>query len=173
MSKKMNKRKKKSQERPLPNVPRITNITPQKNQGRYNIYIDDQFAFGISGTTLLEKGLKVGKEISNKELDEITGKDKISKFIDTANVFLSVRPRSEGELREYLTKKISKIEQVKYYEASQSPIIEKVLNTLKKYGYINDKSFTEWFVRSRLKSNQKSISFIKLELKKKAYRQKY
>lgn len=148
-------------------MPQITRITPQKNQGRYNIYIDNQFAFGINETIFLEKGLRVGQEISKKELDEIITKDKISKFLDLANAFLSVRPRSEGELKEYLAKKISKTEQVKYYEASHSPIIGKVLAVLKKYGYIDDKSFAKWFTLSRLKSRPKSIRLIKFELKRK------
>ena len=148
-------------------MPQITKITPQKNQDRYNVYIDNQFAFGVDKIIFVEKGLKEGKEISRKDIDEIIKKDKIAKFLDLANAFLSMRPRSEGELKEYLAKKISKTEQVKFYEAAKSPIIAKVLAVLKKYGYIDDKSFTKWYVSSRLKTNQKSVRMIKYELKKK------
>lgn len=148
-------------------MPQITKITPQKNQQRFNVYIDGQFAFGVSKFTLLQKGLKEQKQVSQKVIDEVIKKEKTSKFMDLANNFLSVRPRSEKELKDYLTRKISQIEQVKFHEAAGSPIIERVVKTLKRYGYIDDKSFAKWFVKSRLNSNKKSVRLIKLELKRK------
>ena len=56
-------------------MPQITKITPQKNQDRYNVYIDNQFAFGVDKIIFVEKGLKEGKEISRKDIDEIIKKD--------------------------------------------------------------------------------------------------
>ena len=151
----------------LPNVPIITKISPQKKSGRFNLFIDGKFAFGITEFTLLENNLKENKNLSQAEVDKLLTKEKQSLYMDRASHFLSIRPRSEKEVVDYLIKKIAQDEGVKFSEASQSPLVGRVLKTLKKYDYINDSDFANWFLKSRLSSNPKSIKLIKLELKQK------
>lgn len=159
------KQRKKSQCPPLPSVPIITRISPQKKSGRYNIFIDGKFAFGINEFTLVANNLKENKSLSQAEVDKLQTKEKQSLYLDRASRFLSVRPRSEKEVVDYLISKIAKDEEVKFSEAAQSPLVGKVLKTLKKYSYINDTDFAVWFLKSRLRTNPKSIKLIKYELK--------
>lgn len=148
-------------------MPTISRISPQKRSGRYNLYIDGKFAFGINEFTLVSNNLKENKNLSEAEMDKLLTREKQSLYLDRASRFLSVRPRSEKEVVDYLVKKIAKDEGVKFAEASGSPLVGKVLKTLKKYNYINDPDFAKWFLKSRLRSNPKSVKLIKYELKRK------
>lgn len=148
-------------------MPIITKISPQKKSGRFNLFVDGKFAFGITEFTLLANNLKENKQLSQSDLDKLLTKEKQSYYLDRASSFLAVRPRSEKEVIDYLIKKIVKSEGVKYAEASQSPLVGRILKSLKKYDYINDSDFANWFLKSRLANNPKSIKLIKMELKQK------
>lgn len=82
--------------------------------------------------------------------------DQFEKFFAQSLKFLSYRPRSEKEVRDKLVSK-----------KTPEDIIEKVIIKLKENKFLNDKDFTEWFVRSRLSSRPKSARVIKMELKQK------
>lgn len=70
--------------------------------------------------------------------------------------FLSYRPRSEKEVRDKLKSK-----------DIDNSIIEKVINKLKDYKFINDLEFAEKWIESRLKFKPRSMKLIKFELKRK------
>jgi len=151
----------------LSSVPIITKISPQKKSGRFNLFIDGKFAFGITEFTLLANNLKENKSLTQEEVDKLLTKEKQSYYMDRASGFLAVRPRSEKEIIDYLVKKIAQNEGVKFSEATHSPLVGKILKKLKKYDYINDVDFATWFSKSRLANNPKSIKLIKMELKRK------
>ena len=147
---------------------KITSIEPQKrNKNRFNIFLNGQFAFGLSEFALLENQLKLGKNLSEKEIAQILKKEELAKLTDLAANFLSFRPRSEKEVINYLTKKISQRENITFSQAKQSQLIDHVLAKLKKYQYLNDYEFAKWFLQSRLRTKPKGINQIKLELKSK------
>jgi len=149
-------------------VPKITAITLQKKKkARYNVFLDEKFAFGIEAELLLKRNLKIGQGLTQKDLEKITKEDKLGSLINKSLNFLSYRPRSQSEVEDYLAKKIAEAESVKFSDAKHSAIITQVVNKLKKYKYINDYEFAKWFVQSRLKSNPKGSKLIILELKRK------
>lgn len=149
-------------------MPKITAISPQKKKaGRFNIFLDDQFAFGIEAEILLSNSLKVGQVLQDEDIARIIKSEQGTKLLDLATNFLSFRPRSEKEIKEYLAKKISTKEGIKFQEARESEQIEKVIEKLRKYKYLDDLEFAKWFLASRTASRPKGSALIKLELKKK------
>lgn len=64
---------------------------------------------------------------------------------------LSIRDRSEKEIREYLQRK-----------KAQNP--DKIIEQLKEQGLINDERFAKAWVESRRRSKQKGVKALKLEL---------
>jgi len=153
-------------------VPKITAISPQKKKSdRFNVFLDEKFAFGIEGETLLGHNLKVGKILSEEEISKIIKKEQGTKLLDLATNFLSYRPRSEKEVRDYLIKKISTRENIKFSEARESPLIDQVISKLKKYKYLDDLEFAKWHVAARTGLRPKGRTIIKLELKKKGISQ--
>lgn len=148
-------------------MPQISSIEPQKKkENRLNIFLDGKFAFGASAEIILKNNLKVGTNLSQKLIDQITKEDQSTKLMDRVMNFLSFRPRSEKEVRDYLAKKIANFENIKFTQASQSPLIDSIIKKLKKYNYINDLEFTKWWVTSR-KNRPRGQMVIKAELIKK------
>lgn len=159
-------------------MPQVTAIEPQKSKRgqsasggkktkRFNVYIDDRFAFGVSDINLLKHNLTVGKMLTEEEIAKIVAREELSKLTDLATNFLSFRPRSEKEVYDHLTKKIAKRESIKFHQAQESPLIAKVIDKLKKYKYINDLEFTKWYVDSRKRASPRGQILISLELKRK------
>lgn len=67
--------------------------------------------------------------------------------------YLSLRPRSEKELHDYLVKKNISIE-----------VIESVLDRLKEGGHVDDRKFVHWWCEQRRHFRNKSSFVIKQEL---------
>ncbi len=86
---------------------KVTKITKQvKTEGRYSIFIDDMFSFGLSELGLINSGLKVGRELKEQELGEFKIQAEVDKAYNRALGLLARRARSEWELREYLRQKL-------------------------------------------------------------------
>jgi regulatory protein len=82
--------------------------------------------------------------------------DNFEKFYKASIRFLSFRPRSEKELRNYLTKK-------KCDDLTAKRIIE----SLTRDKFLNDEEFTKWWVEQRTILKPKASRVIKFELKQK------
>ena len=86
-------------------MPQITKITKQKKRERFNVFLDDQFAFSLNNYTLLKNNLKVGKDIPQDQITNILAKEQRAQLTDLASRFLALRPRSEKEVKDYIAKK--------------------------------------------------------------------
>ena len=145
---------------------KITDIQIQKKKtDRVNIYIDDKFAFGLSVALRFENKLEIGQEISVQKAKEFIEKDQIERLVNKALRFLSFRPRSEKELRDYFAYK-GRLAEIKG-EAEKSHYnvsIDKVITKIQKIGQIDDKAFALWWVEQRLRFKPRASSLIKREL---------
>lgn len=82
--------------------------------------------------------------------------DNFAKLLNSSLRFLSYRPRSEREVRDYLKKK-------KADDISIDHIIKKLIEK----EFLNDKEFVKWFIEQRTKIKPKALQFIRFELKQK------
>ena len=147
---------------------RITSIElQQKRKNRFNIFLDGNFAFGVDENILAKFGLKTGLQLTSSQVEQLIKENELGKLTDQSLRFLSFRPRSEKEVINYLTGKISKKENIKYSQAKESPLIRQVVLKLKKYKYLDDFEFANWFVGSRIKSKPQGLSRVKFDLKQK------
>jgi len=87
----------------------ITKIKPQKNKKRVNIYLGGKFAFGLDADNFLKAGLKVGQELSEKQVEDLVFKNEFQKLLNKVYRILSLRPRSEKEIKDYLIKKKARL----------------------------------------------------------------
>ena len=114
---------------------KITRVTPQKNnQVKVNIFIDDEFAFSFDGAEAVLKGLKEGRELTQKEIKNLLMDSEFIKARDYALGILS---------RKSITKKLlsDKLSEKGYNEI----IIPEVINELTSLGYIDDESYAQMF----------------------------
>jgi regulatory protein len=75
--------------------------------------------------------------------------------------YLSIRPRSEKEILDYLRKKQKNAPNL------TDDLITQIIEKLKEYKFINDREFTKFWMEQRTKSKHKPIRAIEFELKQK------
>ncbi|HHW67905.1 RecX family transcriptional regulator [Defluviitalea raffinosedens] len=140
---------------------KITKIEKQKNnQDRWSVFIDGEFAFGVTTEEVFVFKLTVGKEISEIELEKMIKEKDYSKAKDVALKFLSYRARSEKELRDKLISK------------EFDPVtIDRVIEFLKRYDYVNDEKFAKSYVRERIRLKFEGRKKLIYDLKQKGIKQ--
>lgn len=133
---------------------KITDIKQQvKRQGRYSIYLDGKYAFSLSDTELLQSGIRLGREYSTGEVQQLQQTALLDKAMMRALDYLARRPRSTWEIQDYLRRK-----------EYDSPTIAIILNKLSDYGYLDDRKFAEAWVNSRRLLKPTSLRRLRQEL---------
>jgi regulatory protein len=134
----------------------ITKISAAvKTEGRYNVFVDEKYSFSLDESQLVKLGLKKGQKISEEQLAELKTESDFGKNYIRAVDLISRRLRSEREIRDYAFKKQWSKEN-----------LERVIERLYKYGYLDDEKFARAFVASRSNRNF-SLKKMKVELMKK------
>jgi len=137
-------------------VPQITDIKPQKRKQRFNVYVDERFAFAVSAEALAKAGLKTNQEIPEEKIEELTKEDDFVKIYERVLKFFSFRPRSEKELRDWFRKK-------QIGEETQKLIYQKLRNL----GYLDDEEFAKWWIEQRTTFRPSGLRLLTLELRQK------
>ncbi|MCL4397792.1 RecX family transcriptional regulator [Patescibacteria group bacterium] len=139
---------------------RITKLEYQKkNPERVSVYVDGKFATGLNVNDIVKLGLYNGQEISQDYLNKIIAESDFGKAFNASLNFLSFRPRSEYEIRQYLKRK--KVED-----------IDGVVEKLRQIGQINDEQFAAWWVEQRSTFRPKGKRALEMELARKGIKVK-
>lgn len=129
--------------------------------------MDGKFIFAADESLLTKYPLNEGQYLTRNQVEKIVKETILGKLVDQALRFLSYRFRSEKEVADFLTKKISEKENIKFSEARESPVISQIITRLRKLKYLDDHQFAKWWIDSRIKSKPQGISLIKFELAQK------
>ena len=145
-------------------MPKITSVEVQKkNPHRFNIYLDDQFAFGADEDLVVNQRLIKGKEIASQDLDKLLFEAEVGKLMDRIYGLLGRRARSEKEIRDYL-RNLSFKRKIKDQSGLSEVVIESLIKRLINKGLINDLDFAKAWVESRRKTKKKGQQGLKAEL---------
>ncbi len=135
----------------------ITKITRQKNnQERYNIYLDDEYAFAVDEGILIKFGLMKGKTLEQFDIDEINYEDEIAKAFSKALHFLSFQMRSEYEVKK-------KLLDAGHGEA----VVLEAVRKLESLGFLNDQTYSKALLETKKRTLKKGPRAIRQDLKKK------
>jgi|SRR6185369_990280 len=137
-------------------MPQITDIKPQKKKNRVNIYIDGKFSFGLDLENFVVLGLKVGKELSQEQIEETINKAEFSKTFDKLIRFAMTRPRSKKEVSDWFRRK----------EVHES-MHEELFNKLMRLELLDDTKFANWWIAQRTSFRPKSKMVLTMELRQK------
>ena len=133
---------------------KITSIEHQKNnENRFNIFLNDKFAFGLDASICFKYKLTVGMELDESFIESIlkaAEKDKASNY---AMFLLSKKDRTKKEI-------IDKLKDKDY----DDEIIYSVLDKLEEYNYINDEVYCEKYINDKTKFSKYGINKIKSKL---------
>jgi regulatory protein len=118
---------------------KVTEIKAQvKTAGRFSIFVDGRYAFSLSDTALLEEKLHIGQELDAAEVKRLEQVSSDDKLYGHSLHYVSMRPRSEWEIRGYLQRK------------NVSPaLVDQILSKLSKLGMVDDVKFARAWVESR------------------------
>lgn len=142
----------------------ISRISSQKSGKRVNLYLDGQFFCGLDLSVALKHNLKVGQKLSEDKLTTLVNQSTTETFFQKALNFISYRPRSEKEVRDYLKRKHKKKAQD---DAKGAALIDQSIKKLKKRGFLDDHDFAKWWIKQRLDFRPKGKIALKSELFKK------
>lgn len=144
-------------ERSLPTSGTISAIKgQQRNPERVNIYLDGVFAFAMTREDALLQGVRIGRELSLDEIAEFRARDTVSKAVEAALRLLTVRPRTEKELRDRLRHK--------GYEPSA---IDDAIERIEGWGYLDDAAFARLWVANRVEHRPRGKRMLTQELREK------
>ncbi len=135
----------------------ITKIEQQKkNNKRYSVFIDNTFSFGIDEIDLLFYKLKENTNLTEKKYNEIIENSIYLKAKDTAFKYLGYKARTKYEVQQKLIEKEFPTE-----------IIDRTINLLEQYGYIDDANYSKKFISEKINYRGYGKHRIKYELKQK------
>lgn len=133
----------------------ITAIAPQaRHADRFNLYLDEQFALGISALTAAR--LRIGQALSDDELENLKEQASFELAYEKALRFLEPRPRSTTEVKQHLVKK--KI---------SAAVAERVTTRLSDAGLLDDAAFAKYWVENREQFRPRAARALRFELKRK------
>lgn len=135
----------------------VTKIGRQKNNPeRYNIYLDEKYAFAVDEGTLIRFGLTKGKVLEQFDIDELTYEDEIAKAFNKALHFLSFQMRSEYEVKK-------KLLDAGHGEA----VVLEAIRKLERLGFLNDETYSKALLETKKRTASKGPRAIKQDLIKK------
>jgi regulatory protein len=134
---------------------RITALEPQKrSKDRVNVYLDGTFAFGLA--MIEATRLHVGDVLTDEDVAALKAADEIERARDKALNYLSYRPRSEAEVRRYLSKR----------EFSEV-VVEEVIAYLTEIDLVDDEAFARFWVENRTRCRPRGRRGLVYELRQK------
>jgi regulatory protein len=131
----------------------VTKIDPF-GKDRYRVYVEEELAFVLYRGELSHYQIKEGKELSQEKYREIVDTVLTKRAKLRCMNLLRSMDRTEYQLRQ-------KLIQGEY----PSEVIDRAIDYVKSFGYVNDRSYAERYLESR--QNSKSRRQITMELMQK------
>ena len=128
----------------------------KRTDKRVNMFLDGKFAFSVDMEVAVKEGLKIGQELSDDQIKELTEDISLVRCLNIAYRFLSYRPRSEAEMKDRLHRR-----------GIEDSKIEIIINKLKEQHLLDDTAFAQFWKENRDTFRPRSQRVTRLELKKK------
>jgi regulatory protein len=136
---------------------RITALEPQRNNPeRINLFVDGRYLLGVNAAIVLQMGLRLQQELSPDQLEQLQSEEAEQLAVDRALNYLSYRPRSREEVRRFLRRKETPPE-----------VIEAALARLDRLDFVNDRTFSGFWIESREQFSPRGARALKNELRMK------
>ncbi|WP_412988357.1 recombination regulator RecX [Pediococcus siamensis] len=137
-------------------IPKVTKITTQKRQGRYNVFLDGHYAFPISEDVMIKFRIFKGMEVDAQLQAEILAADDVSKAYNRALNYLSGHLRTEQEIEQ-------KLRENEIPEAT----IKTTLKKLRALHLVDDLQYAQSYVRTIARTSDKGPIVIRRNLRAK------
>lgn len=154
---------------------KITALSPQiRNPDRVNVSIDGAYRFSLDISQVTDLGVRVGRELDDEELAQLEQESQFGKLYARALEYCLRRPRSVGEVRDYLRRKTRpsqkrhpKTGQIIQRPALPPQLAPRVLQRLIDKRYLDDQKFARFWLENRFVRKGASVRRLRLELRQK------
>jgi regulatory protein len=135
----------------------ITAISAQtRDSQRVNVFVEGQFAFGLSVDTLAREGLHVGQRLDEADWARLEALAETDRALSAALRLLAARPRSSAEMRQRLRRK-----------GFGSVAVARVLERLLASGMLDDAAFSRYLIENRQTFRPRGARALRAELRHK------
>ncbi|RKD24297.1 hypothetical protein BEP19_07820 [Ammoniphilus oxalaticus] len=131
----------------------ISSIQRQKNRPRYNIYMNEEYAFAIHEDILVKFSLAKGMELDDGAMLDLLKAEERHRAEQYALRYLGYRARTASQLRDYLAKK-----------GFESEDCEAVIESFQEKNYIDDEDYARRWVEERKRMRPRGRYLLKQEL---------
>lgn len=152
---------------------KITDISLQaRDNNRVNVSVDGVYSFSLDIAQVTDLNLKVGHELSDRELEELQEESQFGKLYMRALEYCLRRPHSVKEVKDYLWRKTQPTLR-KSQTGMNNPVVyservaSRVLRKLQQKTYVNDEAFARWWAENRQLSKGVSRRKLTAELRSK------
>lgn len=135
---------------------KITDLSLQaKNKDRVNVSVDGVYRFSLDVFQVGELGIKLGKEYSENELNELETESQFGKLYGRALEYTMLRPHSAREVKDYLWRKTqttrykSKTGELKERVGVAQAVADRVFERLQEKKYVDDEKFARFWIENR------------------------
>lgn len=153
---------------------KVTGISSQvHNPDRVNVSIDGKYRFSLDISQITALGVKIGREVSEKEVIELETESQFGKLYSRALEYCLMRPHSVREVRDYLQRKTiatkykSKNGELKERPGYSPALVPRVLEKLQHKRHVDDERFARWWLENRNVKKGTSLRKLKAELRSK------
>lgn len=134
----------------------VSKIAKMGSEDKFAVFIDDVLKMILSGQTILDLGISVGREVSDEDIEKFTSYADNEKLYMSVLRYINLRLRSEGEILSYLKRKKATPAQ-----------ISQIMQRLNNLGLINDEFFVKAYLHDKLMLRPSSKRKLIYELRKK------
>lgn len=135
----------------------ITMVEKQKrSRHRYNIFINDEYAFSVHEDIMIKHRLLKGETIHPEQTASILEDEERNQAYMKALRMIGRRPHSTSEVKRKLKE-----------QGIEQAVIEWTCELLKKQNYINDEEFAKMWTEHRIYSQKKGRNLVRQELQQK------
>ncbi len=135
---------------------RITAVTPQKKDpNRVSVFVDNEFAFGVSLDVAVRLGLAKGTVVDEGRIEKALQADGVSRAFNAALHLLGFRTRTVEEIRRRLIRK-----------GFEEEAVEEVLQRLHELSYVDDRAYAVEYATARVRTRGEGLYRIRADLRR-------
>jgi regulatory protein len=130
-------------------------VAQKRNKSRVNVFIDGEYAFGLSAIHAAH--LRKGQHLTTEDIEQLEFRDAVEVAYERALNLLSYRPRSEQEVRRRLKKNAK--------QDLPPEVLDEVVARLERVDLLDDVEFASYWVSNREQFKPRSKRALRYELR--------